>query len=91
MFFETAVLSVKVDTYSLCKIILLNLRGIQDKMPIRKRLTKNNTGSYSITLPKGWIDNIIKTNGKEVKEVLIEVNGFLTIRPVLEEEAKASG
>lgn len=60
-------------------------------MPIRKRLTKNNTGSYSITLPKGWIDDIIKTNGREVKEVLIEVDGSLTIRPVLEEEAKANG
>jgi hypothetical protein len=59
-------------------------------MPIRKRLTKNNTGSYSITLPKGWIDDIIKTNGRKVKEVLIEVDGSLTIRPVLE-EAKANG
>jgi len=62
-------------------------------MPLRKKVTKNSSGSYLISLPKQWIDNIIRTNGKEVKEVLIEVDGSLTIRPVLEEEEedKANG
>lgn len=55
-------------------------------MPIRKKIWKNNTGSYTITLPKGWVDDLIKTNGKEPKEVSIEVNGELKIRPVFEAE-----
>jgi hypothetical protein len=60
-------------------------------MPLRKRITKNSSGSYLISLPKQWIDDIIKANGKEVKEVLIEVDGSLTIKPVLEEEDKTNG
>lgn len=56
-------------------------------MPLRKKVTKNSSGSYLISLPKQWIDNIVKTEGKEVKEVLIEVDGSLVIRPVLEAEA----
>ena len=54
-------------------------------MPLRKRVTKNSCGSYLISLPKQWVDEIIRTNGKEVTEVLVEVDGSLTIKPVLEE------
>ena len=55
-------------------------------MPLRKKVTKNSSGSYMICLPKQWVDNIIKTKGVEPKEVLVEVNGELRIRPVLEAE-----
>jgi len=51
---------------------------------LQRRIFRNNTGSYTVTIPKVWLDRIVKTEGKLIKEVYIEIDGCLTIRPVLE-------
>jgi hypothetical protein len=52
-------------------------------MPILKKVI-NHGGSRGITLPASWLDLIEKENGKPVKEVLMEVDGAITIRPIIE-------
>jgi len=39
-------------------------------------------------LPKSWIDFAEKEAGQRIKEVTIEVNGSLVIRPILPKESK---
>jgi hypothetical protein len=41
-------------------------------------------GSQGITLPSSWLDWIERETGKLPKEVTIEVNGILTVAPILE-------
>jgi antitoxin component of MazEF toxin-antitoxin module len=52
-------------------------------MPILKKVI-NHGGSRGITLPASWLDLIEKESGKPVKEVLMEVDGAITIKPVIE-------
>ena len=54
-------------------------------MPLRKRVTKTSTGSYLVCLPKDWVKHFLKTSNQEhLKEVAMEINDVLIIRPVLE-------
>jgi antitoxin component of MazEF toxin-antitoxin module len=39
--------------------------------------------SKAVSLPKSWLDLIERETGKPVKEVTMEVNGALTIQPIL--------
>jgi len=57
---------------------------------MRQKVIRNNVGSYLITLPKKWADNFARIHGKEIREVLLEVNNKLIIEPVLEEEIELS-
>ncbi|MGE5555934.1 MAG: hypothetical protein ACM3UY_06715 [Methanocella sp.] len=52
-------------------------------MPLLKKVI-NHGGSRGITLPASWLDLIEKENGKPVKEVLMEVDGAIIIRPIIE-------
>ena len=40
-------------------------------------------GSEGITLPKSWLDWIQRTTGQKMTEVYLEVNGKITITPIL--------
>ena len=44
--------------------------------------------SRGITLPSDWLKCIERENGKKLTEVFVEVNGSLTVRPVLKEKKK---
>ena len=49
---------------------------------IRKIIEVGKT-SKGVILPKSWLDLIERETGKSIKEVAIEVNGILTIRPII--------
>jgi len=51
-------------------------------MPIVRKLIKLNT-SRAVCIPKSWLEFFEKQQGAKVTEVTIEVNGALTVRPVL--------
>jgi antitoxin component of MazEF toxin-antitoxin module len=42
--------------------------------------------SKAVSLPKSWLDLIERETGKSVKEVTMEVNGTLTIQPILSKQ-----
>jgi len=42
--------------------------------------------SRAVTIPKSWLEQIERETGKKVKEVAVEVNGVLTIKPILPKE-----
>ena len=42
--------------------------------------------SRAVSLPKSWLDLIERETGKTIKEVTVEVNEALIIRPILEEK-----
>lgn len=55
-------------------------------MPLIRKVSKNNVGSYVITLPKDWVDNVVRAKGKDFTEVLIDVNDELIVKPFFGEE-----
>jgi antitoxin component of MazEF toxin-antitoxin module len=56
-----------------------------EKMPlIRKVLPIGN--SRGITLPSDWLKFIERETGKKITEVLLEVDGNVTVSPVLEKK-----
>ena len=52
------------------------------KMPLIRKVIQVGT-SKAVSLPKSWLDLIERETGKSVKEVAVEVNGFLTIQPII--------
>jgi hypothetical protein len=55
-------------------------------MPLRKKVSKTNSGSYVICLPCEWVYDFLTTHQQaELKEVLVDVDGALIIRPVQED------
>ncbi len=39
-----------------------------------------------ITLPKSWLDYLERKTGCRITEVAIEINGALTVRPIIPKE-----
>ena len=55
-------------------------------MSITRRVNKNQTVSYWITLPKKWVDEVVKREGRELRKVKVDENdGGLTVKPIFEE------
>ncbi|GAG92705.1 unnamed protein product [marine sediment metagenome] len=52
-------------------------------MPLKRKICRIGD-SKAIFLPKSWIDLLEEKYGK-IKAVSMEVNGKLTIRPIIEE------
>ena len=40
--------------------------------------------SRAVTIPKSWLTYYERQSGQSIKEVSVEVNGKLTIRPIIE-------
>jgi len=60
------------------------------KMPIIRKVVKVGD-SKGVTIPKSWLDYIEKENEVEVREVAIEVDKVLIIKPILpKKEARAA-
>ena len=51
-------------------------------MPLIRKVIQVGT-SKAISLPKSWLELIERETGKPIKEVAVEVNGVLTIRPII--------
>ena len=56
-----------------------------EKMPIIRKLLKIGN-SQAITIPKSWITNAEKTGGCTIREISLEVDGEIIIRPVIEKK-----
>jgi len=54
-----------------------------DTTGIRRKICKNGDSKF-VFLPKTWVDLLEKEYGK-INAVSMEVNGKLTIRPILKE------
>jgi hypothetical protein len=61
---------------------LLNKSEVYETPIIRKIIDVGKT-SKGITLPKSWLENFERETGKQITEVAMEVNGGLTIQPIL--------
>ena len=55
-------------------------------MPILKKVISHG-GSRGVTLPSSWIALIEKQTGQPLKEVLMEIDGVIIIKPVLGKQA----
>lgn len=49
-------------------------------MPLLRKIFKIGS-SEAVTIPKSWLDYIERETGKRPSEVLMEVNGSITITP----------
>ena len=58
-------------------------------MPLIRKLIDLRT-TKAVCLPKSWIDYIEREQGKKITEVAVEVDGVLTISPIIPEK-KVSG
>ncbi len=56
-------------------------------MPLIKRVIQVGD-SHAVTIPKTWLEYYERQSGQKIREVAVEVNGKLVIRPILEKEAK---
>ena len=54
-------------------------------MPIIRKVIQVGT-SRAVCLPKSWLELIERETGKTIKEVTVEVNEALIIRPILQEK-----
>jgi antitoxin component of MazEF toxin-antitoxin module len=62
----------------------LYLRVIGDiKTPIIRKVIKAGPNSFAVTLPKTWLDFFERQTGVKVTEVALEVDGKITIEPIL--------
>jgi antitoxin component of MazEF toxin-antitoxin module len=52
------------------------------RIPLIRKLVKVGT-SKAVTIPPSWLAYYERKNGDIIKEVFVEVNGKLTIRPIL--------
>jgi hypothetical protein len=52
-------------------------------MPIIRKIIEVGKTSKGVILPKSWLELIERETGKTVKEVTMEVDGCLTIQPIL--------
>jgi len=53
-------------------------------MPIKKSVITLGKYSKAVTLPKSWLELYERELGYKIKEVLIEVDGELKIKPYIE-------
>lgn len=61
-------------------------------MPIIRKLISFGNSSKGIILPKSWLLYYERKSGQSIKEVTVEVDGKLTIRPILKRnEASKEG
>lgn len=51
--------------------------------PIIRKIIDVGKTSKGVTLPKSWLENFERETGKKITEVAMEVNGSLTIQPIL--------
>ena len=56
-------------------------------MPIIRKVIQVGT-SRAVCLPKSWLELIERETGKTIKEVAVEVNGVLTIQPIIPKNPK---
>jgi antitoxin component of MazEF toxin-antitoxin module len=56
-----------------------------NEMPIIRKLVSFGNSSKGIILPKSWLTYYERKSGQKIREVAVEVNGKLTIRPILKE------
>jgi len=54
-------------------------------MPIVRKITGHG-GSRGVTLPASWINLIEKETGQKLKAVLIDIDGLITIKPLIEKK-----
>jgi|WetSurMetagenome_2_1015567.scaffolds.fasta_scaffold00401_13 antitoxin component of MazEF toxin-antitoxin module len=52
-------------------------------MPIIRKVIKAGPNSFAVTLPKTWLDLLERQTGEKITEVTLEVNGKITIEPLL--------
>lgn len=51
-------------------------------MPMSRKVVRTG-GGYAVYLPKSWVENVEKENGKELRKVFMEVNSIIEIAPDL--------
>ena len=51
-------------------------------MPLKRKVCRIGSG-FAVFLPKTWLELIEREAGKPIKEVAMEVDGKLTIEPIL--------
>jgi len=56
-------------------------------MPIIRKVIQVG-GSKAVSIPKSWLEFWEKKHGVKITEVTIEVNGSLTIEPIIPEKKK---
>jgi antitoxin component of MazEF toxin-antitoxin module len=52
-------------------------------MPMIRKLIKVGD-SRVVSIPRDWLNYYKKTTGKEIEEVLLEVNGEIKVKPYIE-------
>jgi antitoxin component of MazEF toxin-antitoxin module len=57
-------------------------------MPIIRKIIKAGPNSFAVTLPKSWLELLERQTGKKVTEVTLEIDGKITIEPILEQALK---
>jgi hypothetical protein len=66
----------------LTHLTLVKHKQESDKMPLIRKIVPCGKTSKGIILPKSWLIFYERQSGHHIKEVSIEVNGKLTIRPI---------
>ena len=75
--------SVHELKYMITRIYSFRIKFEGEKeTPIVRKLIQVG-GSRAISLPKSWLGLIEKESGQTIREVAVEVNGCLTIQPIL--------
>lgn len=54
-------------------------------MPLVRKIIKVGD-SKAVTIPPSWLSYIERTTGQEITEVAIEINGCLSIHPIIAEK-----
>jgi antitoxin component of MazEF toxin-antitoxin module len=81
------------DRYSDIKkhISISNLQSNSDtKMPIIRKVIRAGPNSFAVTLPKTWLELLERETGKKITEVALEINGKITIMPIIEKRSRIS-
>lgn len=58
-------------------------------MPIIRKVIPIGKTSRAVIVPKSWLETYEKETGQQIREVAMEVNQVLKIRPVLPRKAAA--
>jgi hypothetical protein len=53
------------------------------KIPLIRKIIDIGKTSKGVILPKSWLENFERETGKIIEHVTVEVNGILTIRPII--------
>ena len=57
--------------------------SVRKNMPLIRKIIDVGKTSKGVILPKSWLQNFERETGKTITEVTVEVNGVLTIQPIL--------